>query len=298
MGGVVSEGGISDTIGTELPSAVTTDATTERPAPGATGWTREELARDPHASEQKAEKVRSMFASIAKAYDLNNRLHSFGRDRAWRRKAVRLAQVKPGERVLDVACGTGELTRAFRSMTDASRVVGLDYTREMLDIARTKHPLPRGVGGERSEPGEGRESPSAIHYVHGDAMDLPYDDASFDVLSIAFGIRNVQDPAKAIGEFRRVLAPGGRLLILEFSRPKNPIIRAGNDFYCGWLMPRTATLISKDRSGAYFYLPKSVESFIGPEHLGAMAHDVGFMDVSYTPMTFGTVTITKALTPD
>jgi demethylmenaquinone methyltransferase/2-methoxy-6-polyprenyl-1,4-benzoquinol methylase len=254
---------------------VTTETTT---GAHAQGWTREELARDPHASDQKAEKVRSMFASIANAYDLNNRLHSFGRDSAWRRKTVRLAQVKPGERVLDVACGTGELTRAFRSMTDASRVVGLDYTREMLDIAE-------------------RKDLKSIEYIHGDAMALPFEDASFDVLSIAFGIRNVQEPARAIGEFRRVLAPGGRLVILEFSRPRNPIIRAGNDFYCGWLMPRTATLISKDKSGAYFYLPKSVESFIGPEQLGAMANDAGFVDVSYTPMTFGTVTITKAKVP-
>lgn len=268
---------------------MTTETTSHAPgapAPGAPGapaapgrgWTREELARDPHSSAQKAEKVRSMFASIAGAYDLNNRLHSFGRDRAWRRKTVRLAGVAPGERVLDAACGTGELTRAFREGTRAGRVVGLDYTKEMLAIAEHK-------------------DADGIEYVHGDAMDLPFDDGSFDVLSIAFGIRNVQEPARAIAEFRRVLAPGGRLLILEFSRPRNPLIRAGNDFYCGWLMPRTATLISGDKSGAYYYLPKSVESFIGPEQLGAMARDAGFADVSHTPMTFGTVTITKAVVP-
>ncbi len=244
------------------------------------GWTRDELAAgDVHTSVNKAEKVRSMFASIAGAYDLNNRLHSFGRDGAWRRKTVRLAQVEAGEHVLDVACGTGELTRAFRGMTQAERIVGLDYTQEMLDIARTK----------RDRPG--------IEYTQGDAMVLPFAEASFDVVSIAFGIRNVQEPAKAIAEFRRVLRPGGRLLILEFSRPRNPLIRAGNDFYCGWLMPRTATLISGDTSGAYYYLPKSVESFISPEQLGTMATDAGFVDVRYTPMTFGTVTITKAMVP-
>jgi len=230
-----------------------------------------------------------MFASIAKAYDLNNRLHSFGRDRAWRTRTVRLAGVAPGERVLDVACGTGELTRAFRAGSRAGRVVGLDYTREMLDIAEEK--------GRKDEGTEARRSDESIEYIHGDAMDLPFEDESFDVLSIAFGIRNVQHPAKAIGEFRRVLAPGGRLLILEFSRPRNPIVRAGNDFYCGWLMPRTATLISGDRSGAYYYLPKSVESFVGPEQLGSMARDAGFVEVSHTPMTFGTVTITKAMVP-
>ncbi len=244
------------------------------------GWTRDELAAgDVHASVNKAEKVRSMFASIAGAYDLNNRLHSFGRDGAWRRKTVRLAQVQAGERVLDVACGTGELTRAFAAMTPAERVVGLDYTIEMLDIARTKREVP------------------GIEYTQGDAMLLPFPDASFDVVSIAFGIRNVQEPAKAIAEFRRVLKPGGRLLILEFSRPRNPLIRAANDFYSGWLMPRTATLISGDTSGAYYYLPRSVESFISPEQLGAMATEAKFGTVSFTPMTFGVVTITRATVP-
>ena len=249
------------------------------PSGAAPAWTREELAHDPHASEQKAEKVRSMFASIAKAYDLNNRLHSFGRDRAWRKAAVRLAQVAPGERVLDVACGTGELTSAFRDLTQAERVVGLDYTPEMLEVARAK----------RLKPG--------VEYMQGDAMMLPLPSAGFDVVSIAFGIRNVRDPAAAIAEFRRVLKPGGRLVILEFSRPRNPLVRAVNDFYSGWLMPRTATLISGDRSGAYYYLPRSVESFIGPDRLGDMAREAGFEGVSHTPMTFGVVTITRAVAP-
>jgi demethylmenaquinone methyltransferase/2-methoxy-6-polyprenyl-1,4-benzoquinol methylase len=262
---------------------VSTDApappTSPSQAAPAQGWTRDELAANPHASEQKAEKVRAMFASIAKAYDLNNRLHSFGRDAAWRRRTVRLAEVKPTDRVLDVACGTGELTRAFRWTTDAERVVGLDYTAEMLEIARAK----------RVRPG--------VEYVQGDATTLPFEDGSFDVVSIAFGIRNVQAPARAFAEFRRVLRPGGRLLVLEFSRPKNPIVRAINDFYSGWLMPRTATLISGDTTGAYYYLPRSVESFLSPEQLGRMALDAGFVGVAFTPMTCGIVTITRAVVP-
>lgn len=249
------------------------------PAPGAPeGWTRDELANDPHRSDQKAEKVRGMFASIAKSYDLNNRLHSFGRDSAWRTKVVRLAEVCDHERVLDVACGTGELTRAFRKHANPERVVGLDYTAQMLDIARAK---PR----------------DRIEYIQGDAQALPFPDKSFDVVSIAFGIRNVQEPATAIAEFRRVLAPGGRLLILEFSRPRFPPVRWANDFYSGWLMPRTATLISKDKSGAYYYLPRSVESFLSPRELGIMARDNGFVRWSFHPMTLGVVTITKALAP-
>jgi ubiquinone/menaquinone biosynthesis methyltransferase len=124
-------------------------------------------------------------------------------------------------------------------------------------------------------------------YVQGDAMDLPFDDDSFDIVSIAFGIRNVSDPAKAIAEFSRVLRPGGRLVILEFAEPRNPIMRWGNRVYCKWIMPYTATLISRDRSGAYHYLPRSVETFLPPEKLCAMLREHGFDEPAMRPMTFG-----------
>src|SRR5262245_36566837 len=154
-----------------------------------------------------------MFAAIARSYDLNNRVHSLGRDQAWRRKAVRLCVVKSSDRVLDVACGTGDLTNAFAESGVAS-VTGLDFTEEMLEIAQRK--------SVRREDASGGRVPQ---YVQGDAMNLPFESASFDVVSIAFGIRNVADPAQALREFRRVLGPGGRLVVLEFSRPRNPLIR-------------------------------------------------------------------------
>jgi demethylmenaquinone methyltransferase / 2-methoxy-6-polyprenyl-1,4-benzoquinol methylase len=190
-----------------------------------------------------------MFAAIAGRYDLNNRVHSLGRDQAWRRFAVRHALVIPGDRVLDVACGTGDLTEQF-ARTDAAEVLGVDFTPEMLEVARRKL---------SSKP----EIKPKVAYREGDAQALDLPDAAFDVVSIAFGIRNVADPARAIREFSRVLRPGGRL------------------------MPRTATLISGDRSGAYRYLPRSVGAFMPREAMMGLLESGGFERVTATPLTLG-----------
>lgn len=252
------------TILTMASSGSTLDRT------GGPAWTRAELAADPHAHEAKADKVRGMFAAISHRYDLNNRVHSFGRDRAWRRAAVRLADPSGADEVLDAACGTGDLARAFAA-AGARRVVGLDFTPEMLALARAKPPVGR----------------CAIEYVEGDAMNLPFADASFDIVSIAFGIRNVSDPGRALREFRRVLRPGGRLVILEFSRPRFPPIAWINDFYCSVIMPRTATLLARDRSGAYRYLPRSVTTFLSREAMADAMRCAGFDDIHLRPLTFG-----------
>ncbi|MEZ6241908.1 MAG: bifunctional demethylmenaquinone methyltransferase/2-methoxy-6-polyprenyl-1,4-benzoquinol methylase UbiE [Phycisphaerales bacterium] len=238
-----------------------------------------------HAQSDKARRVRDMFASIAHAYDLNNRLHSLGRDQAWRRVAVRAADVREGDRVLDVACGTGDLTQAFAA-TSAPEVIGLDFTNEMLDLARAKR--------DRLD----RARASKLSYIQGDAQDLPFDDASFDVVSVAFGIRNVQDPRRALREFARVLRPGGRLVVLEFDRPRNPIVRAFNTFYCSWLMPKTAALISRDRSGAYAYLPKSVGQFMDRDQLRGAILESGFAHATSRPLTLGVCVCHRAVRED
>ncbi|MBX3360707.1 MAG: bifunctional demethylmenaquinone methyltransferase/2-methoxy-6-polyprenyl-1,4-benzoquinol methylase UbiE [Phycisphaeraceae bacterium] len=249
---------------------------------GVEAWGDRELI-DPHARADKPERVRRMFAAIAGSYDLNNRLHSFGIDQAWRRRAVRLAGVKAGDHVLDMACGTGDLTALF-ARTAASRVVGGDFTPEMLDIARTKQ---AGIGSGAAK----------VTYMEADAMALPFADASFDVLSIAFGIRNVASPGVALAEFRRVLRPGGRLIVLEFDRPRNVLVRALNDFYTNQIMPRTATLISRDRSGAYRYLPRSVGTFMRREEMMDGIRAAGFSDVSATPLTFGVAVCYRGYVP-
>ncbi len=244
-------------------------------SPDGSAWNDQDLAANPHLNSEKATKVQRMFGAIAGRYDLNNRLHSFGRDQAWRRFAVRAAGVRTGDRVLDVACGTGDLTEAF-SRTNASSVTGLDFTPAMLEIARRKQA--RNLRTEQAV---------KVQYMQGDAMALPFENAAFDVVSIAFGIRNVSEPTKAISEFARVLKPGGRLVVLEFDRPAWFPMRQLNDFYCGWVMPRTATWIAGDRSGAYRYLPKSVGGFMTRDMMTRAIEHAGFSGVSATPLTFG-----------
>ncbi len=264
--------------------AETSKGTTPLPAgpgnPADTVWSDSDLDTL-HQDEQKAEKVRRMFASIARSYDLNNRVHSLWRDQAWRRFAVRQAQVREGDTVADIACGTGDLTEAF-ARSPAKAVIGIDFTHEMLQLAEVK----------KDRRGEGVRS--KITYIRGDAQQLPLADASCDVVSIAFGIRNVQEPHRALAEFFRVLKPGGRLIILEFDRPRFPPVRWMNDFYAGWLMPRTATLISRDRSGAYRYLPKSVGSFMSRDELLGAIGRAGFEDSRARSLTLGIVACYRA----
>jgi demethylmenaquinone methyltransferase / 2-methoxy-6-polyprenyl-1,4-benzoquinol methylase len=245
-------------------------------------WTANDLRSNPHAAADKARRVQGMFAAIARSYDLNNRVHSLGRDQAWRRRVVRECGVRPVDQVLDVACGTGDLTEAFAAAGAAS-VVGVDFTDEMLDIARLK-----------SELRPARRTGCAPSYQWADAMDLPFGDATFDVVSIAFGIRNVSDPMRALREFARVLRPSGRVAVLEFSRPSNPIVRAFNALYCDRLMPLTATWLAGDRSGAYRYLPKSVQTFAQPSQLAAMLREAGFESIRHRSMTLGLCTATIA----
>jgi demethylmenaquinone methyltransferase/2-methoxy-6-polyprenyl-1,4-benzoquinol methylase len=267
------------------PSVSETRPDQARPSQTQTIWADGDLA-NPHAASDKAVRVRSMFAAIARAYDLNNRLHALGMDVGWRKAAVRAADVKPGDAVLDVACGTGDLSGLFARMSPAGRVVGADFTPEMLELARVKQRrLPQTV------------SPR-LRYMWADAMDLPFEDGSFDVVSIAFGIRNVQEPPRAMAEFARVLRPGGRLIVLEFDTPRVAPVRWFNNFYAGQVMPRTATLISGDRSGAYRYLPKSVSSFAKRNDVIAGIEAAGFSAPRVREMSMGICVLYRAVRLD
>ncbi len=245
-------------------------------------WTPADLKDDPHRDPDKAGRVRRMFDAIAGRYDLNNRVHSFGRDQSWRRKAVKMADIGPADHVLDVACGTGDLTFALARRNPAS-IRGVDFSAGMLEIADRKAP---------------RHGGTPATFTRGDAMALDLPDESCTVVTIAFGIRNVTEPGAAIAEFHRVLAPGGRLLILEFSQPANPLVRFGADIYNHRIMPLTATLLSGDRSGAYRYLPRSIESFATAGELAAIVERAGFESVTQKPLTFGICTLTHAIKPE
>jgi len=261
-----------------------------------TAWD-DALLSNPHAVADKRKRVRQMFAAIAPSYDLNNRLHSLWQDQRWRRKAVKLASIRPDDVVVDVACGTGDLTFAFANAIeherytqkdirpDIAQVLGVDFTFEMLPLARQKRSITSSrthrAGLESARTGE------VVQFLNGDAQSLPLPDQSADVVSIAFGIRNVQDPAKALREFRRILRPGGRAIILEFSLPTNPLLRGMYNFYFRQILPRTATWISGDKTGAYKYLPQSVNTFIGRAQMMSVMRDAGFVQVEQHPMTFG-----------
>ncbi len=257
-------------------------------------WNDERL-KNPHAVADKQKRVQSMFAAIAPSYDLNNRLFSFGTDQRWRRKAVKLSRLKAEDVVVDVACGTGDLTFAYARRLQPlreSQVIGIDYTFGMLPLAKRKR---RGGFRRHIDAGDdvrrGRAVPISIDFINGDAQNLPLPDACCDVVSIAFGIRNVADSAKAYREFRRVLRPGGRVVVLEFSKPTNKLIRFGYDLYFNHILTRLAGLVARDKTGAYRYLASSVETFKPREQMVSELEEAGFSNVKATPLTFGVAVV-------
>ena len=211
------------------------------------------------------EGVRSMFDRIAPVYDAMNRLMTAGLDRAWRRETAREVAV-PGEPLLDACCGTGDL--AVAAARAGGDVTGLDFSERMLERARRKAP--------------------ALEWVRGDLLALPFADAEFDAATVGFGVRNVEDLDRALGELRRVLRPGGRLGILEITRPRGPLAL----FYRVWF-DGVVPLIGKLLPGgsAYTYLPASVRRFPGPEELAALMDDAGFADVGFRLLAGGIVAL-------
>lgn len=235
-------------------------------------WDGESLG-NVHGRADKADRVRSMFNAIAPTYELVNTVFSGGRDRAWRKRAVQLARVQPGDAILDIACGTGDLLRTFHAgAPQASRFVGADFAHEMLS-------------------GAVANSAKALRWCEADALRLPFADGSFDVTSCAFGVRNFQDLQVGFAEMFRVLRGGGRAVILEFTRPANRLVRMVHEVYSGRIMPVAARWISRDKVGAYRYLPRSVVSFPRPEEVVERLTSAGFASVRTVPLTFGVVTV-------
>ena len=247
-------------------------------------WDAERL-KNPHLSDDKQRRVRDMFAAIAPAYDLNNRLWSLGIDQRWRRRAVKLSRLRGVEDVVDVACGTGDLTLMYRDALDrtnqgAGGVIGIDYTFEMLPAAVRKS-----------------STRSNLDYLNGDAQNLPLADGCCDVVSIAFGIRNVADSERAYREFRRVLRPGGRVVVLEFSKPTFGPIRWGYNLYFNHVLTRLAALVARDKTGAYRYLASSVETFKPRAQMKSELEAAGFERVETHPLTFGVAVIYVGFVP-
>jgi demethylmenaquinone methyltransferase/2-methoxy-6-polyprenyl-1,4-benzoquinol methylase len=207
-----------------------------------------------------------MFDEIARRYDLLNRVLSLGLDQSWRRTAIAALELPPGARVLDLATGTGDLALALAAR--GHRVVGLDPSAGMLDVAREKA---ASVGRE-------------VEWVQGDAQALDAEDASFDGVTIAFGIRNVPDRAKALGEMLRVLRPGARLAVLELGEPESGLLVGPARWYIRVLVPRIGAALSGARE--YRYLQASIAEFPRRAEFAERMREVGFVDVEARPLSF------------
>jgi demethylmenaquinone methyltransferase / 2-methoxy-6-polyprenyl-1,4-benzoquinol methylase len=232
------------------------------------------------AIDKRPTRVAAMFDAIAARYDLLNRLLSAGIDRHWRRQAIRSLQLTGRESVLDVCTGTADVAlTAVEVRPGAARVVGIDFSGEMLRL------------GARKVRAQGRAG--RILLVRGDATRLPIRTGSADAATVAFGIRNVEDPERGLAEMFRALAPGGRIAILEFSIPPSAVVRAVYLPYFRFVLPRIGRLVSGHGS-AYTYLPASVGSFIPPETMLARLASCGFRDARATPLALGIVMLYSA----
>ena len=246
------------------------------------------LLGDPHAAPDKADRVRRMFNGIAPRYELVNRLFSAGRDAYWRRQAVELASVGPSDMVLDVACGTGDFARVFAA-AGAREIVGCDFAHEMLMHAM-RHDDAAVLRGSAGAASIMRSAPR-LRWCEADALRLPFRAGAFSIVSCAFGARNFENLDAGLAEMFRVLRPGGRAVILEFTRPKGRLARSVYEFYAHRVMPLAATLIARDTSGAYRYLPRSVVSFLDERQMCAKLRQAGFADATATPLTLGIVSV-------
>lgn len=222
------------------------------------------------------EKIRSMFASISTRYDRANTVLSAGVHHLWRRRTVRWSAARPGDRVLDCATGTGDLAIAFRNVVGGQgEVIGTDFVPEMLELARVKAP--------------------SLTFDVADVTQLPFADATFDVSSISFGIRNVSDPRKGISELARVVKPGGRVMVLEFGQPRGRAFGALYDFYRRRVLPRVGGMVTGEQD-AYEYLERSAGRFpSGPEFVELMRESARFRTIDYVPLTFGIAYLYKGV---
>jgi demethylmenaquinone methyltransferase/2-methoxy-6-polyprenyl-1,4-benzoquinol methylase len=236
-----------------------------------------ETERPERDSEEFATQVRGMFDRIAGVYDLMNSAMTAGLHHQWRERAVDRVNVGPGSDALDVCCGTGDLALALRRRIGPDgRVVGCDFSEPMLDLARQK-------SGEEG---------LAVEFGWADALDLPYGDKSFDAVTVGFGARNLADLEKGLAEMARVLRPGGRLAILEITRPQREPL---STFYSLWFDRMVPVLgaVAGDQD-AYSYLPESVRSFPEPEALAAMIDRAGFNEIRWLLLAGGIIAIHSA----
>ncbi len=230
--------------------------------------------RDPHAQPDKPRRVEAMFDAIAPTYERVNRVTTLGRDAHWRARAIAAADVRAGDVVLDVCCGTGDMLRGFaRGAVTPRRLIGVDFAGQML--AR----------------GDFDTGAAPCDVVRADALRLPLTDGAVDVISCAFGVRNFADLQAGLNEMGRVMRPGGRVVILEFALPEGAVTRWLVRTYTERVLPMLGAWISRDRTGAYRYLPSSIRTFEPAETLAERLAAAGFVNVRLQRMNFGGVVL-------
>jgi demethylmenaquinone methyltransferase/2-methoxy-6-polyprenyl-1,4-benzoquinol methylase len=230
--------------------------------------------------DKSERRIREMFGEISPRYDILNHLLSGGTDYYWRWRTVRRARPDGSLPILDVCTGTGDLAAAYwRKGRRALRVVGADFTHEMLRLARAKFCPSNGARG------------NGMTFVEADAQRLPFADDQFQIVSVAFGLRNVTNTRQGLSEMARVCAPRGRVVVLEFSMPQNPLIGGFYRWYFRNILPRIGQLVSGNRQAAYQYLPESVSEFPYGERLAVIMESCGLESVTWTPLTFGIATL-------
>ncbi len=226
--------------------------------------------------DEKAGRVRGVFSSVATRYDLMNDLMSGGLHRVWKNAMMDWLAPRPGQNLLDVAGGTGDIAFRFLDRAGEAQATVLDLTEDMLIEGRKR------ADAER----KGHQ----LSWIVGDAMALPFDDNSFDVYTISFGIRNVTRPEDALAEAYRVLKPGGRLMVLEFSQVPNALLRKIYDTYSFEVIPRIGSVVAGDRD-SYQYLVESIRNFPDQQTFLSMVQSAGFGNATYRNMTMGVVAL-------
>jgi demethylmenaquinone methyltransferase / 2-methoxy-6-polyprenyl-1,4-benzoquinol methylase len=238
----------------------------------------EEMPVSQAVVDKRESRIRRMFGNIAPSYDLLNHLLSLNIDKYWRRRTTQLVAPKGSAPILDLCTGTGDLALAYdRAALGQAPIVGADFCHEMLVRARQKT--------------ERRRAADRVHYLEADAQRLPFPDNHFQITSVAFGLRNVTDTDRGLSEMVRVTLPGGKIAILEFSKPKHWLLGRLYRFYFNHILPRIGQIISRSKDNAYRYLPASVIGFPDGEALATRLRSHGLIDISWRSLTFGIATL-------
>lgn len=245
--------------------------------------------------DKSSARVRQMFGEIAPRYDLLNHLLSLGTDHYWRWRTVRAVRPEGTDPILDLCTGTGDLALAYwRAGRGEVPVVGADFCHPMLVRGEQKAARSRetdGGPGEVAVAGSPAASPARVTFVEADAQQLPFADNYFQIVSVAFGLRNVSDTQRGLAEMVRVCRPGGRVAVLEFSLPGWAPLRALYCWYFRHVLPRIGQALARNRARAYEYLPASVGEFPYGEALAGLLRDAGLSEVRYYPLSFGIATL-------